>query len=185
MRRKLSGEVERGLATLRESRDLSSKISSTSQSVSALAALAALEAFYGDPVRAVFDLRELLETFQGSYDASSLGIGGLIAAIATFCRIGRPDLVARADGQLGSSPTAATDVARFEGTTYATIETADGGMFAVVPMSMGTHSGAEAALEPLTQFGFEVQRVPQCQEENPIQRTCRSWVAFVARSPTQ
>jgi hypothetical protein len=45
---------------------------------SGLAALAALEAFYGDPVRAVFDLRELLETFQGSYDASSLGMGCII-----------------------------------------------------------------------------------------------------------
>jgi predicted ATPase len=101
----ISGEPERGFAMLRESRELSSKINSTWQSISALAALAALQAFHGDPVRAALDLRELLERFQGGDDPPAIGLGALIGALVVFCRTGRPDLVARADGQLGSATT--------------------------------------------------------------------------------
>jgi hypothetical protein len=100
----ISGEAERGLAMLRESRELSIKINSTWQSASSLAALAALEALHGDAVRAAFDLRELLESFQGSDEDLAIGIGALIGAAVVFCRIGRADLVARADGQLRLSP---------------------------------------------------------------------------------
>jgi hypothetical protein len=92
---------------VRESRELSSKINSTWQSISALVALAALEAFHGDPVRAACDLRELLESFRASDEDPSLGMGALIGALVVFCRIGRPDQVARADGQLRSARTMA------------------------------------------------------------------------------
>jgi predicted ATPase/class 3 adenylate cyclase len=96
----VGGNTERGLAMLRESRELSIKINSTWQSASSLAALAALEALHGDAVRAAFDLRELLESFQVSEEDPAMGMGALIGAAVVFCRIGRADLVARADGQL-------------------------------------------------------------------------------------
>ena len=54
-------------------------------------------------MRAAFDLRELLERVQGGDDPPAIGMGALIGALVVFCRTGRPDLVARADGQLGSS----------------------------------------------------------------------------------
>jgi tetratricopeptide (TPR) repeat protein len=103
----VSGEAERGFAMLRESSELSSKINSTWQSLHALAALAAVQAFHGDPVHAALDLHELLERFPGREDASVLGMGSLVGALAVFCCIGRPDLVARADGQIRLSSTAA------------------------------------------------------------------------------
>ena len=97
----VTGEAERGLAMLRESYELARKINSTWQSISALAALAALEAFYGDPRRAACDLRELLESFQGSSDDYTwLGTSSLTGGLVVFARIGRPDIMARADGQL-------------------------------------------------------------------------------------
>jgi predicted ATPase/class 3 adenylate cyclase len=98
------GEAERGLAMLRESRALSTKINSTWQSASALAALAALQAHHGDPLRAAVDLRELLNTFRDSHDYSLIGQGALVAAVAVFCRTGRPDLAARADGHIRLAP---------------------------------------------------------------------------------
>ncbi len=98
------GEVERGLAMLRESRALSEKINSTWQSVGALAALATLQAHHGDPLRAAVDLRELLNSFQGTRDYSLIGQGSLVAAVAVFCRTGRPDLAARADGHIRLTP---------------------------------------------------------------------------------
>jgi hypothetical protein len=106
----VSGEAERGFAMLRESCELSSKINSTWQSLHALAALAAVQAFHGDPVRAALDLHELLERFQGRDDPLDLGMGSLVGALAVFCRIGRPDLAARADGQIRFSSTAAVGV---------------------------------------------------------------------------
>jgi predicted ATPase/class 3 adenylate cyclase len=99
----LTGEAERGLAMLRESWELARKINSTWQSISALAALAALEAFHGDTVRAAVVLLELLQTLEGSDTYSAMGMGALYGAQVVFCRIGRPDLVARADGLLGAS----------------------------------------------------------------------------------
>jgi predicted ATPase len=102
-----SGEAERGLAMLRESRELSTKINSTWQSASALAALATLQAHHGDPVRAAGDLRELLKTFRDSRDYSLIGQGALVGAVSVFCRTGRPDLAARADGQIRLAPTGA------------------------------------------------------------------------------
>jgi predicted ATPase/class 3 adenylate cyclase len=92
-----SGEVDRGLAMLRESRELSFKINSTWQSVSSVATLAALEAFHGDPARAATECRQLLETFRGSDEPPELGLGAIFGSMAVFCRIGRPDLVARVD----------------------------------------------------------------------------------------
>jgi predicted ATPase/class 3 adenylate cyclase len=105
----VGGEAERGFAMLRESCELSSKINSTWQSLHALAALAAVQAFHGDPVRAAVDLRELLERFQVR-DNPGLEMGSLVGALAVFCRIGRPDLAARADGQIRFSSTAAVGV---------------------------------------------------------------------------
>jgi predicted ATPase/class 3 adenylate cyclase len=102
-----SGEAERGLAMLRESRELANEINSTWQSIGALAALAALQAHHGDPGRAAIDLRELLESMQGSDDYSLMGMGALVGAVSVFCRIGRPDIAAQADGQIRLSPTGA------------------------------------------------------------------------------
>jgi len=102
-----TGEAERGLAMLRESRALSTKINSTWQSTSALSALAALQAHHGDPLRAAVDLRELLESFRDNHDYSLSGQGALVGAVAVFCRTGRPDLAARADGQIRLAPTGA------------------------------------------------------------------------------
>jgi predicted ATPase len=99
-----TGDTERGLAMLRESRELASKINSTWQSISTLAALAALEAFHGDPVHAATDLRELLERFLSGDSLTPVALGALVGALTVFCRIGRPDIVARAYGQLGSAP---------------------------------------------------------------------------------
>jgi predicted ATPase/class 3 adenylate cyclase len=99
-----TGETERGLAMLRESRELASKINSTWQSVSTLAALAALEALHGDPVRAAANLRELLERFISRDDPTPVALGALVGALTVFCRIGHPDIVARAHGQLGAAP---------------------------------------------------------------------------------
>jgi hypothetical protein len=65
--------------------------------------LAYLEAFHGEPVRAAAELHELLESFQRGNDPPALGIGAIFGAMAVFCRIGRADLVARADGALRSS----------------------------------------------------------------------------------
>src|SRR5262249_19218648 len=70
-------------------------------------ALATLQAHHGDPLRAAVDLRELLKTFQGSNDYSLIGQGALIGAVAVFCRTGRPDLAARADGQIRFARTGA------------------------------------------------------------------------------
>jgi predicted ATPase/class 3 adenylate cyclase len=97
----VEGEADQGFALLRESRELSNTINSTWQSISALGALAALQAFYGDPVQAARDLRELLESLQDSSDYTGLegGIGAIAGALMVFCRIGRPDITARADGQ--------------------------------------------------------------------------------------
>jgi predicted ATPase len=96
----VSGETERGLAALRESQHLSSQINSTWQSVTALAMLAALEAFYGDPVRAASAMRDLFESFHGGTD---YGLGAIMqGGLAVFHSLGRPDLVARADGHLRS-----------------------------------------------------------------------------------
>jgi hypothetical protein len=92
---------------LRESRELATTINSTWQSVAALAALAALQAHHGDPLRAAVDLRELLKSFQGSDDYSLIGQGALVGAVAVFCRTGRPDLAARADGQIRFAATGA------------------------------------------------------------------------------
>ena len=72
--------------------------------ISAQAALASLEAFHGDPRRAAAELRELLETLKRGDDPPSLGMGAILGAMSVFCSIGRPDLVARADGQRGSVP---------------------------------------------------------------------------------
>ncbi len=102
-----SGEAERGLAMLRESRELANEINSTWQSISALAALAALQAHHGDPGQAAVDLRELLESMQGTDDYSLIGMGALVGAVSVFCRIGRPDIAAQADGQIRLSPTGA------------------------------------------------------------------------------
>ena len=98
------GKTEHGLAMLRESRELATKINSTWQSVAALAALAVLQAHHGDPLRAAIDLRELLKSFQGSDDYSLIGQGSLVGAVAVFCRTGRPDLAARADGHIRLAP---------------------------------------------------------------------------------
>ncbi len=98
------GQAERGLAMLRESREIATKISSTWQSVAALAALATLQAHHGDPLCAAIDLRELLESFQSSRDYSLIGQGSLVAAVAVFSRTGRPDLAARADGHIRLTP---------------------------------------------------------------------------------
>jgi hypothetical protein len=98
------GETEHGLAMLRESRALATKINSTWQSVAAQAALAVLQAHHGDPLRAAIDLRELLKSFQGSGDYSLIGQGALVGGVAVFCRTGRPDLAARADGHIRLAP---------------------------------------------------------------------------------
>jgi predicted ATPase/class 3 adenylate cyclase len=98
----IGGEAERGLAMVRESREMSREINSNWQAISAAGALAYLEAFHGEPVRAAAELRELLESFQRGNDPPALGIGAIFGAMAVFCRIGRADLVARADGALRS-----------------------------------------------------------------------------------
>jgi predicted ATPase/class 3 adenylate cyclase len=95
-----TGEVERGLTMVRESRQLSTEINSTWQSLNALAYLTGIEAIYGDPRRAATDMRELLESFQDSDDSS--GLTALHGTLAVFNRWGRPDLVARAEGHLTS-----------------------------------------------------------------------------------
>jgi tetratricopeptide (TPR) repeat protein len=96
-----TGEIERGLAMIRESQQLSNQIHSTWQSVSALAYLAALEAIYGDPRHAAADMRELLQSFPDVNDHRALG--ALSGTLPVFNRFGRPDLVARADGHFVSS----------------------------------------------------------------------------------
>ncbi len=98
----VGGEAERGLVLVRESREISRKINSTWQSIGAVAALAYLEAFHGDPVRAAAELHDLLDSFQRGNDPPGLGIGAIFGAMAVFCCIGRADLVARADGALHS-----------------------------------------------------------------------------------
>jgi predicted ATPase/class 3 adenylate cyclase len=98
----VGGEAERGLALVRESRELSRRINSTWQSISAAGALAYLEAFHGEPARAAAELHGLLSSLRRGNDPPALGIGAIFGAMAVFCRIGRADLVARADGALHS-----------------------------------------------------------------------------------
>lgn len=63
-------------------------------------------------------------------------------------------------GKYTSSFALENDVALFRGTTYATVTTTDGGTWAVIPMTTGGGSRAQSAVEPLRQFGFEMQTVP-------------------------
>jgi hypothetical protein len=97
----LTGETERGLAMVRESCQLSTQIRSAWQSISTRAWLTALEADYGDPRRAAAEMRELLKSFPDKNEASELG--QLHGTLAVFNRFGRPDLVARVDGQVHSA----------------------------------------------------------------------------------
>ena len=99
----VAGEVDRGLTMLREARELSREIGSAWQTTSAAVALATLEASHGDPVRAAFELLQLLESFQGSNEPPELSVGSIFGSMAVFCRIGRPDIVARVDGRTSAS----------------------------------------------------------------------------------
>ncbi len=94
-------EPERGLAMVRESEELSNQINSSWQSTTALSLLASLEALYGDATQAAKNLRTVLEWARETGETDR-GLGVLSAGLAVFNCYERPDLAARADGQLAS-----------------------------------------------------------------------------------
>jgi predicted ATPase/class 3 adenylate cyclase len=96
-----SGEPDRGITIVRESIEVSDQIGSTWQAVGGLSALAALEALYGDAAQAASSMRTVLESARDTSEIHQ-GLGVINAGLPVFNRYDRADLVARADGQLGS-----------------------------------------------------------------------------------
>jgi hypothetical protein len=71
--------------------------------------------------------------------------------------------VPMAIGTYRSSFALENDVAHLKGNTYATALGDDGSTWAFIPMAHGTNAleaASEAAVEPLTNYGFTLQTVP-------------------------
>jgi hypothetical protein len=94
-----TGDPERGLVMVRESLELATQVDSNWQTIHALSVLTGLEAIYGDAARAADSMRAVLVAARDDGETHQ-GLGVLTAGLAVFNCYGRPDLAARADGQL-------------------------------------------------------------------------------------
>jgi predicted ATPase/class 3 adenylate cyclase len=99
----LGGSHAEGLSLLRECVDLSSRIGSSWTTIAGQTVLAAAEARYGDAARGADLIRSVLVSARENGDFFFQS-GAAHVSLAVFNRYGRPDLVARFDGALGSSP---------------------------------------------------------------------------------
>jgi predicted ATPase/class 3 adenylate cyclase len=99
----LGGAYAEGLALLRECVDLSSTIGSSWTTIAGQTVLAAAEATYGDPARGAELIRSVLVSARENGDFFFQS-GAAHVSLAVFNRYAHPDLVARFDGALASSP---------------------------------------------------------------------------------
>jgi predicted ATPase/class 3 adenylate cyclase len=99
----LGGAHAEGLALLCECVELSSTIGSSWTTIAGQTVLAAAEATYGDPTRGAELIRSVLVSARENGDFFFQS-GAAHVSLAVFNRYARPDLVARFDGALTSSP---------------------------------------------------------------------------------